>query len=102
MGDSALVRFSPDLLDDPRARFLAGHRDGDLLAGAIAFDSDGVVGISNLFAPERAQVEVWSEVARLLLGGTSGPLVGYESGDSLAAATAVGFRHAGDLTVWIT
>lgn len=101
-GDSAIFRFSLDLLTDPRVRFLAGYREGELVAGAIAFDSDGVVGISNLFAPEMAQVEVWSEVAHLLLEGASGPLVGYESGDSLEAATAVGFHRTGDLTLWIT
>jgi len=80
--------------------FLAGDRDGKFIAGAIAFDSAGVVGISNLFGPTGFLTDVWSDVAHLVRDTTDVPVVGYESGTPLEAAQAVGFRGVGQLTVW--
>lgn len=99
-GDSAIYRFSPSLLADARVSFLAGDRDGEFIAGAIAFDSAGVVGISNLFGPTGFLTDVWSDVAHLVRDTTDVPIVGYESGTPLEAAQAVGFRGVGQLTVW--
>lgn len=99
-GDSATYRFSPSLLADARVSFLAGDRDGELIAGAIAFDSAGVVGISNLFGPTRSLADVWFDVAHLVRQTTDVPIVGYESGTPLEAAQDVGFRCVGPLTVW--
>lgn len=99
-GESAVYRFAASLLADARVSFLAGDRDGELIAGAIAFDSAGVVGISNLFGPTRSLTDVWSDIAHLVLNTTDAPIVGYESGTTLKAAQAVGFRRIGQLTVW--
>jgi hypothetical protein len=101
-GDSAVFRFSPRLLTDARVRFLAGYRDDDLLAGAIAFATASVIGINNVFGPEASLTDVWSDVAQLMLTTTDHPLVGYESGTTLAAARAIGFTATGPLTVWST
>lgn len=99
-GESATYRFSPGLLADARVSFLAGDRDGEFIAGAIAFDSAGVVGISNLFGPTGCLTDICSDVAHLMRDTTDVPVVGYESGTPLEAAQAVGFRVIGQLTVW--
>jgi len=99
-GATQPYRFSSSLLADARVSFLAGDRDGEFIAGAIAFDSAGVVGISNLFGPTRSLTDVWSDVAHLVRDTTDVPVVGYESGTPLEAAQAVGFRCVGQLTVW--
>lgn len=99
-GDPAPYRFAPSLLADARVSFLAGERDGEFIAGAIAFDSAGVVGISNFFGPGPSLSKTWSDVAHLVRSTTADPIVGYESGPPLQAAWAVGFRCVGQLTVW--
>lgn len=43
--------FLPSLLDDEGVRFIAAYRGNEILAGAIANLTDGVVGVSNVFAP---------------------------------------------------
>ena len=43
--------FLPSLLDDESIRFIAAYRGNEILAGAIANLTDGVVGVSNVFAP---------------------------------------------------
>jgi hypothetical protein len=46
--NSAVPLFRPELLADPRCAILACRRDGDLVAGIIAYTAAGVTGISNL------------------------------------------------------
>ena len=41
--------FRPALLTDPDCAILTRHRDGALVGGVIAYTSDGVTGISNVF-----------------------------------------------------
>jgi len=48
-GSSGRRLFRPQLLADPRCAILACHRDGDLVAGVIAYTAAGVTSISNLF-----------------------------------------------------
>jgi hypothetical protein len=48
-GCSCRRLFRPQLLADPRCAILACHRDGDLVAGVIAYTAAGVTSISNLF-----------------------------------------------------
>jgi len=74
-------RFPPALLDAADHAVIAAMQDGAIVGGCIASRSDGVLGISNLFAPDA-------------------PLVGYEHGDSLARMTELGFRETGRLRVW--
>ncbi len=99
--------FRPRLLDDPDIRFLAGRRDGDIAAVAIANRSDDgsgpVVGISNIVlsgsVPERDRRGAVIAVQAAYPGL---PVVGYERGADLAAMRALGFRSLGPLRVWIT
>ena len=46
-GGSPRPLFRPELLADPRCAILACRRDGDLIAGIIAYTAAGVTGISN-------------------------------------------------------
>jgi hypothetical protein len=93
--------FRPGLLAVPELVVLWAH-DGDTAAGgAVASRSGQVVGVSNVFAatdPDR----VWQEIAVAVAAHFPGlPLVGYEHGDSLAAAGRAGFRGVGPLRVWL-
>ncbi|MFG1808137.1 hypothetical protein [Streptomyces sp. NPDC049040] len=101
-GDADL--FRPGLLDDPATFVIAGrpHDGGRVTAGAVASRSDGVVGISNVFAqgggPDAAWPVVLDAVARLFPGL---PVVGYEHGDGLQAALRQGFAPIGPLRIWL-
>ncbi|MQY06148.1 hypothetical protein ACRB68_42290 [Actinomadura sp. RB68] len=93
--------FRPELLADARCAVLAGHRDGRLVAGVIAYSADGVVGISNLFGTGLPAESLWAgalHAAGRLAPGR--PIVGYESGTDLAAAEQAGCRPLGALRVW--
>jgi hypothetical protein len=82
--------FRPALLDDPDVTFLVGDK-----GGVIANRTGSVVGISNLFGD-------WPAAVDSVAGRYPGlPLVGYESGDDLAAARRAGFTSTGPLRVWL-
>ncbi len=91
-----------DVLDHDSVSVLA-ERSGDrIVAGAIATHSSNVVGISNFFAREINTSASWSGCLALARSQfSSSTLVGYESGEELAAAQRAGFRKAGPLRVWI-
>ncbi|MCX5383183.1 hypothetical protein [Streptomyces sp. NBC_00083] len=94
--------FPPALLADPDHTFLVDRDErGAVRAGAVATRSGEVVGISNLYAVEKDPEAAWAgclaTVARLWPGRE---VVGYESGEDLAAALRAGFAPAGPLRVW--
>lgn len=75
---------------------------GEIIAGAIANQSDDVVGLSNMFGPQGQGLRVWSGAVAAALEAFPGrPLVGYDSGSDLAGAQSVGFVAVGPLKVWI-
>ncbi|MFF3271219.1 hypothetical protein ACFYWU_09850 [Streptomyces chrestomyceticus] len=109
--------FRPELLTDDATHFLRARPTAatttatatNILAGAIATLSDGgeLVGLSNVFtAPEAATVgigprDTWAGCVSAVTARWPGlPVVGYESGADLEAATANGFRAVGPLRVW--
>jgi len=91
----------PALLDAPDHAVIAAMQDGAIVGGCIASRSDGVLGISNLFAPAAddgaVRAACLDAAARI---APTAPLVGYEHGDSLARMTELGFRETGALRVW--
>jgi hypothetical protein len=88
-----------ELLFDPLTMLLTGSRDGVVTAGAIAYRSDDVVGVSNVFGPPD---QAWPGVIGQLTQRFPGiPIVGYEQGEDLAAARRHGFEPIGPLRVWI-
>ena len=100
-GPTDLIRA--ELLDNDLLAILAGHAGDRVVAGAILNRSSTVVGISNFFADPADAAASWSGC--LALAGTLFPavaIVGYESGDALAAARRHGFATVGPLRVWIS
>jgi hypothetical protein len=94
--------FRPALLADETIGVLAKY-DGDrIVAGAVAKQSAGVIGLSNLFAAH-------GDLESALVGAAAAaaarwgdlPTVGYESGAWLDAGQAAGFTPIGDLVVWL-
>jgi hypothetical protein len=106
-GDSGGTPFFPvGLIADPDVRFLCGRVGARTLATAIANRSDGgtgpVVGVSNLAASRDAPA-TWrlGAVVAVRDAFPGLPVVGYESGDELAATLGLGFHALGPLRVWI-
>ncbi len=94
--------FPPMLLADPQVVFLAVYQEGRIVAGAILNRTDTVVGLSNLFCTEGEVVAWWANcvvAADTLFPGLA--LVGYEHGQDLANAQAVGFGELGPLRIWV-
>ncbi len=98
--------FRPDLLADPGCAILSCHRDGALAAGATAYTTAGVTGISNIFTTELPGEALspgtfWRSAVRAVAAPRPGlPVVGYERGEDLAAAREAGGRVIGPLRVW--
>lgn len=92
--------FLPTLLADPDMRFIAAYQNEQIVAGAIAFRSDAVVGISNVFTPEDAARDFWAGCVAMTIDAFPGlPLVDYEHGNDLVIAQSLGFEDVGSLRV---
>ena len=102
-GSPATTRvFVPALLADGSVAILAAERDGEIVAGVAVNRSTQVVGLSNFFAAEPdADAQFADAVAAVRRSSPDLPVVGYESGESLARARREGFRAAGALRIWI-
>ena len=93
--------FRPALLQAQDHAVIAAMRDGAIVGGCIATRSDGVLGISNLFAPATDDGSVRAACLDAAAPfAPNAPLVGYERGDSLARMTELGFHAVGALKVW--
>ncbi|MFF3018055.1 hypothetical protein [Streptomyces sp. NPDC057939] len=94
--------FRPELIS-PEVVFLAGRAGGRIVAGAVLSLGGGVVGVSNLFAPDPAGSDsAWAAAvgaAHELWPGLH--VVGYEHGEDLDAAVRAGFAPIGPLRVWL-
>lgn len=86
--------FLPAFLANPAVTMMAGWADGEISSGCIITVTGGVAGLSNLFGDA---AETISAAAATF---ADRDLVGYESGDALAAAMDAGFQTVGDLVVW--
>jgi len=93
--------FRSNLLSKPAIWFVYGLVDGVPVGGGVLFAAAGVTGVSNLFASQVAVDVVLQGLAKFATVRFPGlPLVGYESGNDLAAAHQVGFRTVGHLRIW--
>jgi hypothetical protein len=99
-GPSGVLR--PALLDVPAVTMVAAvDADDRIVSGAALFVDAGVVGISNVFAPEDRVDDAWrGVVAWCALRHPGATLVGYESGADLAVAWRNGFEPLAPLRVW--
>lgn len=94
--------FLPTLLADEQIAFIAAYRDQRIVAGAIANRTRAVVGVSNVYAPADDTAHYWAGCVASAIAAFPGmPLVGYERGDELAVACALGFERLGPLRVWL-
>ncbi|MBB2923377.1 hypothetical protein [Cellulomonas cellasea] len=95
--------FRASLLEEPTVTVLAARDEhGEVVAGVVGSRTGAVVGLSNLFSTRPDHDRVWAEAADALALWAPGlPLVGYERGDSLAAARRAGFSGLGALRVWL-
>jgi hypothetical protein len=90
--------FLPSLLEDKDIRFIAAYREEHIVAGVIANRTNGVVGVSNIFARDN---ELWAAcIAAVTNIFPELPLVGYERGHELETAKMLGLEELGPLRVW--
>ena len=94
--------FPPALLADDAVTFLGGRLACRLVAGCVATSSQAAVGVSNLFTVDGDLDAAWTgalgAISRRFPGRS---VIGYESGDALAAAVRHGFTPVGPLRVWL-
>jgi hypothetical protein len=101
-GDSSTDLFRPALLEPLTVAFLAERIGRMIVSGAVLSYGAEVVGVSNLFAENGDLDTAWTNaVAAAATYFPRTPIVGYESGDDLAAARRNGFEVLGPLRVWI-
>jgi hypothetical protein len=102
-GDTGKGRlFLPQLLKNKDVAVIAGHCDDRIVAGAIANRSDGIVGWSNFFAPENEALFYSAQSLAAIDKAFPGlSIVGYEHGEELRNAQALGFESLGPLRVWM-
>jgi hypothetical protein len=94
--------FKPSLLDHETIAVLAGYEGDRIVAGAIANRSGTVIGLTNVFHVAGDLESAWVGAAAIAAGmWDEMPTVGYDSGDSLDAAHASGFKSIGELVVWL-
>lgn len=94
------VIFPPACLNDPDLAFLARRNGTTVEAGCLANLSENAVGLSNVFSVHASQQPSFEEALSAASAfGNGRPVVGYEEGDSLAAALSIGFRKVGPLRV---
>jgi hypothetical protein len=91
----------PRLLDRAHIAILARlTADGEIGAGAVARLGSGAVDLSNVHGVGAERVD-WEELrAAVAVRFPDRPIVGYERGAGLAAATGAGFEPVGELAVW--
>ena len=78
------------------------YKDHQIVAGAIANRTTGVVGFSNAFTlPNGAELYWEGFLGMIDTHYPSLPIVGYERDESLKTALHVGFTALGPLCVWI-
>lgn len=90
------------LLEDDRVVVLGEWRSDTVVSGVVLFETDGVVGVTNLFGPVGGEAETWRNALRATYSMFPGHrVVGYEAGDSLVFALAAGATDLGPLRVWV-
>jgi hypothetical protein len=101
--DAALGQkiFNAKLLNDSNIYFLAGYDRGKLVSGCLVNETDDVLGISNVFAPDRGIVH-WSGIVSFLLTlFTDKDIVGYELEKLVAELAPLGIEAIGNLSIWL-
>jgi hypothetical protein len=93
--------FNTALLSEKNITILAGYQSGEITAGAICCETEGTIGLSNVFVPKNEETKYWRGLAYYL--SEKYPLLtitGYEKEESLKPAIEAGFKSIGNLRVW--
>jgi hypothetical protein len=91
----------PGVLDNPRFRILARHREGALVGGAVTHRGTDVVDLSNIWGGD-ADPALYDEVLAAVQALHPGRAVtGYAAGEELEAMLARGFTALGAQRVWV-
>lgn len=99
--DQPVHVFKPSLLTNPDVAFFAAYNNQRIVAGGIANQTGDVVGISNNFAPDEAAQDFWASFVGVVMDAFPKlAIVGYEHGDALTIAHAIGFQSVHPLRVW--
>ncbi|MEP4194454.1 MAG: hypothetical protein ABJL99_02345 [Aliishimia sp.] len=94
--------FTPECLKDPNLAFFARLSGMTMEAGCIANLSEAVVGMSNVFSAISNDQSLFGDaLSAVSTVGIGRPVVGYERGADLEAATSVGFQPIGSLRLLI-
>lgn len=93
--------FLPALLADKNVAFIAAYQDERIVAGLIANRTGEVVGVSNLFVPKEDDQLRAGCFAAAMRAFPDLPLVGYEHGQDLEQALALGFESLSPLRIWL-
>jgi hypothetical protein len=89
--------------DDPGFALFRGRRGFKVVAGFMLYQTEDVVGVSNVVAEAADAPAVWRSLTVLAAQTFPRmPLVGYESGRELKAAVKAGFIAGDKLRVWVT
>lgn len=94
--------FPAKLLSEPGVIFLAGKIAGSIIAGAIAYEASGVIGITNFFSkPSEATSQFAACLNRLHNTHPKATVVGYERESTLAEYSGLNLKPLGPLRVWL-
>jgi hypothetical protein len=94
--------FRPALLRDPTVTFIGGYDGRAIVAGAVLNRTEDVIGISNVFTTRGDLDGAWRGCLVYVDCATPGAgIVGYESGDELAAAHRQGSESVAPLRIWL-
>ncbi|MBO9129404.1 hypothetical protein [Bacillus sp. 165] len=78
------------------------HENRDKLSGFIANAGAGAVGISNVFATDYHNQNLWKDIVQAVATEFPKlPMVGYEQKGDLAAILSCGWESLGPLRIWI-
>lgn len=94
--------FRDAIIHESGVRIFAATREGEVVGGAVANQTDDVVGLSNVFAPRGEELEFWRGCVAAVGASFPGlPLVGYQREEGLVFAKEVGFESLRTLSIWI-
>jgi hypothetical protein len=96
-------RFRELLLDDQHIQLWTIRDEEAVIAGCVTYQSDGVVGISDVFTLPRADRADRLRLRKQLvtMAGRGGlPIVGWADGQGLADMKDLGFSSVGKMQVW--
>jgi hypothetical protein len=95
--------FLPPLLHNENVLFMCGRRGGEIVAGAVANQHAGVVGLSNYFVRGPASAAYRADCVSMALARFPGlSLVGYERQSHRSFAFGAEFINLGPLRTWVT